>query len=726
MPQTVLVLEESQIVQNLIAQTLKRHDLETHQELNPQKFSDALAVGDQVLVLIDLKHYSKIQTLLSSSMPAVALLDAKSQVDKQTLLDMGFKGWLRRPFEAKDLMSQIRLALPDLHAHSSETLYEEACETQDVAGDEKSLIHNLFYDHSETSQKEFETLNLEEVPDFEDDTLCLDSEALEDEPQLDFRVPESNEVSEGLELDETFSDNFGTDEGQDIFNEEEEGLELDETFSDNFGTDESQDAFSEKEEGLELDETFSDNFGTDESQDAFSEKEEGLELDEMLSGNFGAGDEEDLPQFDASSSETSQFENDIQSSVIDDSNSDLNTDTDTEGDLSDLFAEKEHGMPDAIRKHREMSFAGSSLFQAHIPEKQKLNHGLTDIKLGLNDFESEISIDDYDPEQVQYLRRSVMDIVLNANDFDPEVPDIPEEQSESSILEMDSMLLELDEDEKYANRESQKESLEQQVADFDDFASPPEPMEVGVFAEAEPFGSLSDEVEINMQPQAMANFSQEDDIKHLEKQMLDMEQGSDVPTIDFEEDEEFDFGTSQLDISVSEEKSDEEVNFDGINPAETESLSMSADELTDDFFEGSQQLEPESEDVTDPSFGVDFEMPSSFDEQPEDSDEVSGTDVNFGQGSDAFATMNSFDEQPEADDDELSVGLHQEESPRLELESQDFQNPEANQFIFQPNTKGSLETALQSMISNSVQQALKDMTPQLVEQIANQLNSQKD
>ncbi len=213
MSNSVLVLEESDAVQGLIASALEESDVAVYHEHQPDHFlTTAQQLQPDLIFISNSDHkqeYAVCQQLHQDTKlgntPLILLANARDQLNNEILTNLGIKGHLRKPFEAASLQEQIRQFLPSAFLTTAAEAYEQAQEYDSDDLDSELQISVIDEDVVEMLHADPTSPNVaeEDVPevDFSDD---ID---IEDDPL----TPEESESYDGLpevtplELDESDS-----------------------------------------------------------------------------------------------------------------------------------------------------------------------------------------------------------------------------------------------------------------------------------------------------------------------------------------------------------------------------------------------------------------------------------------------------------------------------------------------------------------------------------------
>ena len=139
MSKSVLILEESSVIQGLIASSLQESTLAVHQE---QKTGQFLAKAKQInpdLILISNSDHAnnyatcrqirKLQALQKT--PVILLAKLKDALDSGTLEKAGINGYVRIPFESATLQEKIKHYLPSAFLMPSATAFHQTQSFED-------------------------------------------------------------------------------------------------------------------------------------------------------------------------------------------------------------------------------------------------------------------------------------------------------------------------------------------------------------------------------------------------------------------------------------------------------------------------------------------------------------------------------------------------------------------------------------------------------------------
>ncbi|MBF0286890.1 MAG: hypothetical protein HQM14_03660, partial [SAR324 cluster bacterium] len=324
MPHSVLVLEESALIQELIASALEDSSLTIHQEQqSDQFFKTAKQIVPDLIFISNSDHKQDYEVCRKfrndadlEKTPLIILADSRDKLDENVLSQLNIDTHLRKPFEAAVLQEHVKQVIPSAFPVPAALAYQEAqssnspqqplSEEISIFDDEmKDLIDNQSGEpaikENDVPEVDFseEVGNTEQLIDEEligeeatmmETIVETETSLLEDTLSIS-EVPddlESIDTSEFEELDLESSDEFIEDTGveeEDVANLDLENEEIEDLSS------EDADLELDEEEGLALDKEDADALamGEDDSGDFVVEleedtleevEEEGLELDE--------------------------------------------------------------------------------------------------------------------------------------------------------------------------------------------------------------------------------------------------------------------------------------------------------------------------------------------------------------------------------------------------------------------------------------------------------------
>ncbi len=708
MSHSVLVLEESDLIQDIIASALDESNLAVYRESQPgQFFETAKQLQPDLIFISNSDHkqeYAVCRQLKSDtdlgSVPLVLLVESRDKLDSAALTELKIDGHLRKPFEAASLQEQLRKFLPPAFPLPASEAYEMAQSTEEIesaASKEFSVLDDEVLDLI-SEQAEEPTVAESNVPevdfsdefngpqDFENEeekATMLDAFVETDGPLMDdalsmSEVDQEIETIDTSEFEELELENFEEletelEEDQEITfeeeeNLEEEGLALDDEEAEMLEVieveeEESLDFELEEELGMEID--LSEEEGFESPLSAL--KESGLE-DEMVQSQLGHDSEildETLDLADES------FEIEVEELGFELEDDDDSDPLELEGvDPATIgFEELDEDFEMDSIKITLIEDEDSLGFEEE-PPPQKLREGLVDIGLDLNDFEVEIGIRDYDDTDHQSLNEGLVDIGLDLNDFDPEFTDLLSENQGKKEVERDDL--------------ESSDSL----AEMDTFV-------LGISAEEK-------NVELKHQENGIVLLDIEaitkDDIfeENLELGSMELEEGL---TLD-----------EDLDTSEMEEKALSELND---LDQEMSDLEMKGYDLHLEKLDESPAL---VDATTEDEIREEFTMASDFIEEPEliMEDSTEGEEM-----------VESILDAPVS---EMAF------EAEVELDDSDFSAPEGEQLVFQAATsddnssEGSsseqLGKLLENIITISVQKSIETAMPDLVNQIVKKLKEE--
>jgi len=209
MEKSILILEENQIVQGLIASTLAESQLAVYQEQEPENFLDQakkiqpdlilISSSDEKREYITCKQIREDQSL--NDIPMVWLSNAREEEDLKSLAQFGVKECIRKPFEAAALQEKIQQYIPSAFLMPAADAFHQAQSTaavQTLSEDEIVLFDEETMDLLEqtptgqpTAISEKKSTSGNEVPevDFSEDILEpatdeASSLSLDSEPEM--------------------------------------------------------------------------------------------------------------------------------------------------------------------------------------------------------------------------------------------------------------------------------------------------------------------------------------------------------------------------------------------------------------------------------------------------------------------------------------------------------------------------------------------------------------
>lgn len=394
MSKSILVLEENPEIQGLIASSLNWDQLRVHQESDPEEFvSRAKRLKPDLIFISNSDQHRDYQTCREirgdeqlDKIPLVLLANSRDELDTETLRSLGIDGDLRKPFDASRFQDQVRRHLSIENVPIYREMDDEAVRDFDVfdaydadlilfvtnaaeTGNSRVKVSGGMGNSLMTAAGRRNRMKEEEKMNVKSKTSMNDNTLLEND-QADGGSSEMNSLSLDDDLFE-FSDSLeplGEDE-----------LKLDEGEPASFDPQTGNSVNSEPEPA-----------GT--KKPRIPIKDTGLE-DSLAQNHVNENDEDFTIEF---------------------------------ADTKEGFNEIELETPsfEAEFQNDELVPAEEAARRAADDEDppQSLREGLTDIDLAVNNFEDPEELWKNPPDLNQIPRDNLADIKLTTNDFEPELP----------------------------------------------------------------------------------------------------------------------------------------------------------------------------------------------------------------------------------------------------------------------------------------------------------------
>ena len=301
MSQSVLILEENQAVQGLIASTLWESQLKVYQKNQP---SEVLSFAQEhqpdliILASTTVGQTFKLAEQIRESLefvqtPIIALLSSKDVLDAKQLQNSGINDYLRKPFEAASFQELVKKYIPSAFVLGPASLYQKAQSFEEETRPEEEpsifddeMMKALEFNEETEEQEDIPDVNFSDDLEEELDIFLEEEETFSDaeEKKITASSLVQSQISE--EVEELGENDFEElDALEDSFEEEDELLLDEEEEEDELLLDEEEEEYlldESEEEEFVLPEEEEAEFLTDPEKDEFQILNEDVSMDDLL------------------------------------------------------------------------------------------------------------------------------------------------------------------------------------------------------------------------------------------------------------------------------------------------------------------------------------------------------------------------------------------------------------------------------------------------------------